>query len=100
MITCDFEDMSKREKHAVNVKLENVTLVPKRSLSVIFPDLGFVYIDKHNTWLNYHWRVFRAKGKTARVTITDWASDNEPGGPIGQQLMLNYIQVHPYYPAE
>jgi hypothetical protein len=50
--------------------------------------------------MNYHWYLFRAEGKTARMTITDWADDDEPGGRIDQELMFNYIQVHPYYPAD
>ncbi len=100
MMTCDYEDMSKREKHAVTVKLENVTLIPGKSLSIIFPDASFVFVEKHKTWLNYHWVLFRAEGNSARVTITDWASDAEPAGPIGQELIYNYVQVQPYFESE
>ena len=47
-------------------------------------------------YMNYHWRVFRAKGKTAKLTVSDWVSDTEPGGPVGQELMFNFIEVQPY----
>jgi len=57
-------------------------------------------VTKQKTWLNYHRVLFRAIGKTARVTISDWANDNGPAAPIGQELLLNYIQVHPYYPRD
>ena len=50
--------------------------------------------------MNYHWYLFRANDMAARVTITDWESQDEPGGPLGQQLMFNYAQVHPYYPGK
>ena len=40
--------------------------------------------------------VFRAKGPTARLVVSDWRNDAEPGGPVGQELMLNFIDVHPY----
>jgi len=40
--------------------------------------------------MNYHWYLFRVKDTAARVTITDWESQNEPGGPRGQQLMFNF----------
>ncbi len=50
--------------------------------------------------MNYHWRVFRAKSPTARLTVSDWQSEEEPGGPIGQKLMCNFLQVHPYFEGE
>ena len=46
--------------------------------------------------MNYHWRVFQAKGKTAKLTVTDWQSDKEPGGPAGQESMFNFIEIQPY----
>ncbi|MCY3738428.1 MAG: LamG domain-containing protein [Gemmatimonadaceae bacterium] len=47
-----------------------------------------------------HQRVFRAQGPTARLVVEDWKSDSEPGGPVGQELMFNMIDVHPYFEAE
>lgn len=46
--------------------------------------------------MNYHFEVFRAKGERARLTVSDWASAAEPGGPAGQELMFNFIEVQPY----
>jgi len=46
--------------------------------------------------MNYHWRVFRANGTTAKLTVSDWKSAAEPGGPIGQELMYNFVQMQPY----
>ena len=40
--------------------------------------------------------IFRAKGPTATLVISDWKNDAEPDGPIGQELMFNNIDVHPY----
>ena len=101
MISCDFEEMSQREKQAVSIELENVTLIPEKSFSEIIPSTSYIdTIEKHDTWLNYHWYLFRANSESARVTVTDWASDEAPGGPIGQQLLFNYFQVQPYFAAE
>jgi hypothetical protein len=41
-------------------------------------------------------RVFRAKGPTARLVISDWQDDSAPGGPVGQELIFNNIDLHPY----
>jgi hypothetical protein len=46
--------------------------------------------------MNYHWRVFRATATQARLTVSDWASDQDPGGPEDQELMFNFIEVQPY----
>ena len=100
MIACDYTDLSKREKPALSVKLDNVDLFPDKSFAAVFPDASFVSMEQHKTWLTYYWYLFRAEGKRARVTITDWATGDQPGGPIGQQLIFNYIQVHPYFATE
>jgi hypothetical protein len=100
MIACDFTDLSKREKPASSVTLDNVDLLPDKSFAVVFPDASFVAMDQHKTWLTYYWYLFRAEGKRARVTITDWATGDQAGGPVGQQLIFNYIQVHPYFAPE
>ena len=50
----------------------------------------------HPYWMNYHWRVFRAKGESAELTVTDWQDRQSPGGPIGQELMFNFVEIQPY----
>ena len=55
---------------------------------------------KNRYWLNNHKHVFRATGPTATLVISDWRSADEPGGPIGQQLAFNFIQVQPYFEIE
>jgi len=47
-------------------------------------------------FLDYHYKVFRAAGTSAHLTIADWASEADPGGPIGQELMFGFIEVQPY----
>jgi hypothetical protein len=44
--------------------------------------------------------VFRARSETARLTISDWLSEDQAGGPAGQELMYNFIKVEPYFPEE
>ena len=104
MYTGDFKDMSKKEKHAVTIKLDNVTLVPEKCFTHVFHNINggshsYPPYDgvKKKAWMNYHWRVFRAKGTTAKLSISDWASDKKPGGSIGQELMCNFIQIQPYF---
>ena len=44
----------------------------------------------------FHRRVFRARTGAAELAISDWASEKKPGGPAGQELIFNFIQVEPY----
>ena len=79
--------------------------MPTRSFTAVVPNCYShrhgPYDRENKAWMNYYFRVFRARGKTANLTITDWASGREPGGPIGQELAFNFIQVQPYVaPAE
>jgi len=47
-------------------------------------------------WYNYHRLVFRAQASTAKLVLSDWADQQNPGGPIGQQLLINFISIRPY----
>ncbi|NLF19053.1 MAG: hypothetical protein GX595_17630, partial [Lentisphaerae bacterium] len=46
-------------------------------------------------WMTYHWLRFRATGPTATLGLSDWATPGDPGGPIGQQTMVNFIELQP-----
>jgi len=101
MYTADHADMSKEEKNAIRIQIENATLLPERSVTYVHSNPGhgcFAPYDKEGSaWMNYHWRVFRANGHSARLVISDWIGDDKPGGPVGQELMYNFISVQPYF---
>jgi hypothetical protein len=46
--------------------------------------------------MNYHWRLFRARDKTARLVVCDWTTGKETGDAIGQELIYNFIEIQPY----
>ena len=113
MITGQYKDLTKEEKHAVRVKLDGVEVLPERSFSYVFHNNYSHNYKQYNSrrtkpggprrnpaWMNYHWILFRAKSPTARVTVSDWMDADDPGGPIGQKLMFNFLQVHPYFEGE
>ena len=51
--------------------------------------------------VTYHyWRLFRATQPTAKLTISDWSTPNDPGGPVGQELLYNFVEVQPYFEAK
>lgn len=53
-----------------------------------------------DTFSNYHRIVFQAKADTAELVISDWRQARIPTGPVGQELMFNFVQVEPYLMPE
>jgi len=49
--------------------------------------------------MSYHWRVFRAQAETAVFVVSDRKSEDDRGGPIGQGLMYNFIEIQSYISA-
>ena len=106
MLSGDHHDLmsenSNKHLHAVSITLDNADVPPgaTNSVQAAFPHPPGMVRGKFSRgnryWMNYHWRVFRAKGKAATLTVSDWKSESDPGGPIGQELMFNFIEVQPY----
>jgi len=107
MITGDYGDLmaerSASKTHGISIQLEDVVLLsgPKKSFQAGFVNWGgFHDLGKFNRnrryHMNYHWRVFQAKAATATVTVSDWKNGKDAGGPTGQELMYNFIEVQPY----
>ena len=105
MITADYGDLmggrSVQKKHAISVKIDGVDLTPGESFQSVIPNnyahqLG-PFTDRHKAWLNYHWQVFTARSSSAKLVISDWANSQEPGGPVGQEVIYNFIEVQPYW---
>ena len=102
MFTCDYDDLvnpkAKKLEEAVrfigSVVLEGVDVDAKRSFSERYSSNPEPKIP---VWITYHWKVFRAKGTTAKVTVSDWPGANEPGGAFGQEQTFNFLEIQPYW---
>ena len=103
--TGNYQDLrqgkSRSYKHAISVQIENVELIPGKEFQAIIKNCYAhtfgPFNRNHRYWMNYHQRIFRAKGESARLVLSDWMSDNEPGGPEGEELIWNFMQVQPYF---
>ncbi|MBI3839700.1 MAG: hypothetical protein HY288_17400 [Planctomycetia bacterium] len=102
MFSCDYDDlinpkpkkMEEASKFAGNVDLEGVDVDAKRSFTEMYPSGPEPPIP---VWITYHWIVFRAKGTTAKVIVSDWPKDKEPAGPFGQERTFNFLEIQPYH---
>ena len=94
---------SGRQIHAVSIAVDNAVGIPRKSFQHPYPNWPYYHLgpydDEESTatmWINYHRYVFRANSRATRITIYDWETTGSPGGPVGQELMLNFVEVQPY----
>jgi hypothetical protein len=104
MYTADYHDYLEGKaaavgKHAVTITIDGGEMIEAKCTQRGFKSIHRRYdtnAPTHKPWFNYFRYVFRAKGETARLAVSDWLSPDEPGGPVGQELMYNFIEVQPY----
>jgi len=56
---------------------------------------SYVHVDKR--YVNMYRIVFRAKSEKMEVRFSDWGSSEQAGGPVGQELIFNFVQLKPYF---
>ena len=102
MFTCDYRDLvepkkkSQGEAHKFlgRVQLEGVETDTKRSFEEMYASTPEPPIP---VWITYHWKVFRAQGPTAKVTISDWPPGDPRMQPFGQEQTFNFLEIQPYH---
>ena len=107
MITADHQDLVQqrqaKKSHAISIRIDDGEIIPgpKTSFQSIFPNHYARPVGEfrggRSFYMNYHRRVFRATRDRALLTISDWKNNQTPGGPSGQELMFNFIEVQPYF---
>lgn len=83
-VTYDPGKSAPNSRHAVSVAIASGEIVPSLSAQATMADF------------NSHFTVFRAKADSAVLTISDWTDLSTPGGPIGQELLYDFVQIQPY----
>ena len=77
----------------------DVEMIPRRCFQHVAVNLfkGHAPFKRGvHPYVNFYQKVFRARNETAGLIISDWSSDTEPGGPVGQELMFNFLELAPY----
>jgi len=100
MFSCDYQDLinakSKKleeaNKFIGSVTIQGVELDTKRSFTEMYSSTPEPKIP---IWITYHWKVFRAKAPTAKLTVSDWPP--EKGDTFGQEQTFNFLELQPYH---
>ena len=101
LITGDYASLkagkSQKQTHAVTIDIAGAEVLDDGFQYPFYSARGPKPFKRgHPFHMNYHWRRFRAVEDTAELTVSDWKGEGDPGGPIGQQLMYNFIEIQPY----
>jgi hypothetical protein len=106
LMAADHEDIthgaSEKKMLPLSVTIEGAETVPGKSFvgfsnSRTASPSELAFDNQHPAWFNLHRIVFRATGDTATLRISDWSTPSDPGGPAGQEVMINAIEVQPYF---
>ena len=85
------KELDKKQALAVSVRIDGVELIDEKCFQHVY---GNYHVE--GQWFNFFNYVFRAKGEGAMLTVSDWADGKGPGGPVGQELFFNFVEVQPY----
>lgn len=101
MFSCDYDDLVnpkpkkiENANSAATVTIDGVDMDAKRSFTEVYSSSPEPKIP---VCIRYYWKVFRAKGTTAELSVSDWKDEKEPGGPIGEEQAFNFLEVEPYH---
>jgi hypothetical protein len=102
MFSCDYQDLvnpTKRTRDEATpfigkVVLEGSDVDPKRSFTEMYASNPEPRIP---VWITFHWKVFRAKGTTARVIVSDWPNEKQANDAFGQEQTFNFLEIQPYH---
>jgi hypothetical protein len=101
MFSCDYNDLinpkakklEEANKFAGNVVIEGVEIDTKKSFLETYASNPE---PPQSVCITYHWKVFRALGATARLIVSDWPKENEPGVSSGLEQTFNFLEIQPY----
>lgn len=105
LLAADLGDLqagkSDRKVLGLKVDLSAVEVIPEKTFQYPFPScyshVHGPFNAQNPAYFNLYNIVFRARSRQTVLTITDWASDKDPGGPVGQQILCNFAELQPYY---
>ena len=96
MYTGDRTNLHRWQIHNVSVRVPDAREVPDLTMHMPWMHQPAEKFGNKPTYPCYHRIVFQAVKSTAWLVISDWHSPGVPTGPVGQELLFNFVQVEPY----
>lgn len=101
MYVCDYNDLIHPKPRKIedgtaiaSIEIDGAEADAARSFSEVYASADE---PKIRVCINYYWKVFRAKGTSATLTVSDWPDADHPGTPFGQEQAFNFLEIQPYH---
>lgn len=102
MFSCDYQDLVNPKPKTLEqatpflgrVVLEGVEEDTKQSFAEAYASNPEPRVP---VWITYHWKVFRAKAATAKITVSDWPVEKGAAAAFGQEQAFNFLEIQPYH---
>jgi hypothetical protein len=101
MYVCDYNDLRapkpkkpEETKASASVVIDGADVDPTRSFAETYASNPEPATP---VCITYYWKVFRAKGTEAKLTVSDWPESGPPAAPFGQEQAFNFIEIQPYH---
>jgi hypothetical protein len=100
LLSADLAHLGQRQEIAVAIQIADAERAADLSFRTVYPScyshtLG-EYNREHPAYFTYDRLVFRPRSSEATLTLSDWVSPEAPGGPAGQELAVNFVEVQPF----
>ncbi len=105
LISLDMNNPGREGKLPLNVSLDGVQMIPEKCF-IADLKLGGQCQDESGRTIqspkcDYYRLVFRPKGRTAELSISDWKSPSDSSGGLeNQEIGLNFLELQPYYEGD
>lgn len=98
----DFRNFIEKKRISISIRLKGVELLEDKCRDDVFTYDFPLTKKKGETkvcW-NSHYRVFRAKTDSGELILSDWIINDMAGGPPGQEIIWDFIELQPYFPDQ
>ena len=100
LISADIGQLDTKQALALNISVDGAERLDDYCFQFPYPSCYSHEVEpfnrNHPAYFNFHRVVFRPKDRTARLVISDWASPDDPEGPVGQETAFNFVEVQPF----
>ncbi len=101
MFVCDYNDLRapkpkkpEESKAIASVTIDGADVDLSRSFAETYASNPE---PKTPVCITYYWKLFRARGAKATLTVSDWPESGQPAAPFGQEQAFNFIEIQPYH---
>ncbi|HOZ49433.1 MAG TPA: hypothetical protein PLO37_04385 [Candidatus Hydrogenedentes bacterium] len=100
VLSADPADLAVEKKTGLSIEIEGGDVLDPLCFQYPYPSCYSheegPYNRDHPAWFNFHRVVFRAKGRSAEIVLSDWTTPGAPGDQPGGETAFNFVEIQPF----